>query len=95
MLKMIIFSGAFVAILLLTIIISAFVSKSRKLNKVAELIRELLPGLNCGQCGRKTCAKFAVDISKGKTIQRMTNFTPPHCAKRTSIYLCALRFKVF
>ena len=26
-----------------------------------------MPGLNCGKCGRKNCAKFALDISKGRT----------------------------
>lgn len=67
MVRMLVFCGVFAFILLVTILISVFVSKSRKLNKVAELVRELLPGLNCGQCGRKTCARFAIDISKGKT----------------------------
>ena len=64
---MILFAVAFAFVLLLTIIISIATSKSKKLNKMAELIRELLPGLNCSQCGRQSCARFAVDISKGRT----------------------------
>ena len=67
MLKMILLAAAFVLVLLITVIISIATSKSKKLNKMAELIRELLPGLNCGQCGRQSCARFAVDISKGRT----------------------------
>ncbi len=67
MIKVALVAVAFFVIILGIIVISIFTSKSRKLNKNAEIIRELLPGLNCGKCGRANCAKFAVDITKGKT----------------------------
>lgn len=57
----------FVLVILAIIIISVATAKNKKLNKNAEIIRELLPGLNCGKCGRQNCSKFAVDLSKGKT----------------------------
>lgn len=57
----------FVLIILAIVIISVATANNKKLNKNAEIIRELLPGLNCGKCGRQNCSKFAVDISKGKT----------------------------
>lgn len=67
MLKLAIIGIVFFVIVLGIIIISIFTSTGKKLNKNAETIRELLPGLNCAKCGRANCAKFALDISKGKT----------------------------
>lgn len=61
-----IFIGFFIVILTI-VLISILTAKNKKLNKNAEIIRELLPGLNCGKCGRANCSKFALDISKGKT----------------------------
>lgn len=67
MLKLAIISIGFFVVILGIIIISIMTSKGRKLNRNAEIIRELLPGLNCGKCGRAHCGKFALDITKGKT----------------------------
>ncbi len=35
-------------------------------------IVELLPGFNCGKCGRKDCAKFAEALVKGERIELCT-----------------------
>lgn len=67
MLKLALISIGFFVVILGIIVVSIFTRKNKKLNRNAEIIRELLPGLNCGKCGRKNCAKFAVDITKGKT----------------------------
>ncbi len=67
MLKLALIAIGFFVVVLGIITISIVTSKSKKLNKNAETIRELLPGLNCGKCGRSSCAKFAVAITKGKT----------------------------
>lgn len=67
MLKLALIAIGFFLIVIVIVIVSILMSTSRKLNKNAEIIRELLPGLNCGKCGRANCAKFAVDITKGKT----------------------------
>ena len=67
MLKVLLYCAAVFLILLITIIVSVATSKNKKLDKTSEVIRELLPGLNCGRCGRKLCANFAEDLAKGKT----------------------------
>lgn len=67
MIKFALIAVGFFVVVLCIIIVSILTSKSRKLNRNAEIIRELLPGLNCGKCGRPHCAKFALDITKGKT----------------------------
>lgn len=67
MLKIILYCAAVFLVLLITIIISVATSKNKKLDKTSEVIRELLPDLNCGRCGRKICAQFADDLAKGKT----------------------------
>lgn len=67
MIKLVLIAVGFVIVILMTVLISILTAKNKKLNKNAEIIRELLPGLNCGKCGRKNCSKFAVDLSKGKT----------------------------
>ena len=58
---------SFFVVILAVVLIAIFTCKSKKLNRNAEIVRELLPGLNCGKCGRKSCSLFAVDIVKGKT----------------------------
>ncbi len=64
-----------VVILIISIlIIIALIVAAHKLAKRGqknsndhEVLRELLPGINCKQCGRKNCAKFAKELSQGKT----------------------------
>ena len=67
MLKIIIYAVAMIVILLVTIIISAITCKNKKLSKTSEVLYELLPHLNCGECRREPCKAFAEDLSKGKT----------------------------
>ena len=67
MLKLALISIGFFVVVLGIIVVSIFTRKNKKLNRNAEIIRELLPWLNCGSCGRKNCARFAVEITKGKT----------------------------
>jgi Na+-translocating ferredoxin:NAD+ oxidoreductase RNF subunit RnfB len=67
MLKLIIYIVAVIVILIVTLMIAAITSKNKKLSKVSEVLYELLPNLNCGECGRTDCKQFAIDLSKGKT----------------------------
>ena len=62
MLKIIIYVASVLFILLLTIIIVVSTNKNKKLTKTEEVLRELLPGLDCGSCGRGSCANFAKDL---------------------------------
>lgn len=42
--------------------------RSSRKTDIAQVLTELMPAINCKQCGRKTCAKFAKDLSMGKTV---------------------------
>ncbi len=57
-----------VLLLLFIIAIVVFTSKNKKLNKTSQVIYELLPNLDCKECGRSSCMQFAEDLSKGKTM---------------------------
>ena len=59
MIQIIIYAVAIIVILLLTIIIASATSKNKKLNKTSEALYELLPHLDCGECGRVDCMNFA------------------------------------
>ena len=48
---------SFFVVVLAVVLIAIFTCKSKKLNRNAEIVRELLPGLNCGKCGRKSCSR--------------------------------------
>ncbi len=50
-----------------SIVVVVIASKAKKLSKTAEIIYELLPHLDCKQCGRENCISFASDLSTGKT----------------------------
>ena len=65
--KILIYAASVVVVLALTILIVVITSKTKKLNKTSEVLYELLPLLNCKECGRKDCAEFAEHLSKGKT----------------------------
>lgn len=67
MTKIIIYSAVVFVVLLITIIVAIATSKNKKLNKTSEVIRELLPNINCGSCGRPNCVMFAEDVEKGRT----------------------------
>lgn len=66
MFKIIIYAVSMVVILLVTIIVSVITCKNKKLNKTSEVLYELLPHLNCGECRRENCKLFAEDLSKGR-----------------------------
>lgn len=42
-------------------------NKNKNTDKNSEIINELLPGLNCKECGRNKCQEFSNDLVKGKT----------------------------
>lgn len=67
MVKIIIYCIALVLVLLLTVLICVFARKNKKLDKVSEVIYELLPNYNCKECGREDCIQFAEDLSRGRT----------------------------
>ena len=67
MLKIALYAVSVLVILIVTIIIVVVTNKNKKLNKTSEVIRELLPNINCGSCGRTTCVEFAEDVEKGNT----------------------------
>ena len=67
MIKIILYAVVVLSILLIVIAVAVANSKNKKLNKTAEVLRELLPNLDCGSCGRKNCAELAEDLAKGKT----------------------------
>lgn len=67
MLKIIIYTAIVLIVILTVVVISAITSKTKKLDKVSQVLYELLPNLNCKECGRQTCMQFAEDLSKGKT----------------------------
>lgn len=67
MVKVLIYSISICVILLFIIIMVVVTSKNKKLKKLPEVIYEVLPNLDCKQCGREDCKQFAIDLSKGKT----------------------------
>lgn len=59
------------SLLLIAVLIvgaSLLAKKSSRKTDISQVLAELLPGINCKQCGRKNCAKFAKDLSFGKTV---------------------------
>ena len=50
-----------------TIFIVKYANKHKKIDKNSSFLFELLPGLNCKECGRNDCKQFAEDLSNGKT----------------------------
>ena len=69
MLGMIIYVASVIAILVITISIVVSTCKKKKSDKDSEYLYNLMPQLNCKECGRPDCMKFAEDVSKGKLIQ--------------------------
>ena len=67
MLKIALYAVSVFIILLVTIIIVVATSKNKNLNKTSEVIRELLPNIDCGACGRSSCIEFAEDVERGNT----------------------------
>lgn len=67
MLKIIIYIVSVILLLTLIIAVVVVTSKNKSLSKESEVIYELLPNLNCKQCGRTDCRQFAEDLAKGKT----------------------------
>ena len=56
-----------VAVLGLVVLANSIAKKKSKNSTTAQVLTELMPGLNCKQCRRKTCEQFANDLSQGKT----------------------------
>ena len=67
MINIIVYAASAIALLLVVILISIAGNKNKKLDRTAEVLRELLPDLNCKRCGRRNCAEFASQLAKGKT----------------------------
>ena len=67
MLKIVIYVASVLIILAVIIAVAIVTSKNKRLNKMSELVYELLPNLDCKQCGRNSCMQFAEDLTKGKT----------------------------
>ena len=65
--KIILYSVSIFVVLLVILIVVFVTSKNKKLDKTSEVLRELLPNLDCGKCGRKDCMQFAEHLAKGKT----------------------------
>ncbi|MBR2390924.1 MAG: 4Fe-4S binding protein [Clostridia bacterium] len=65
--RIILYAASIALVLIITIIIVVATNKHKNLDKTSEVVRELLPGLDCGKCGRVDCQSFAVDMVKGKT----------------------------
>ena len=58
-----------VSVLLVAVLTIAIIAKFKykKIDKDSAFIANLLPDLNCKECGRNDCKQFAEDLSKGKT----------------------------
>ena len=67
MMKILLYGASIFVVLLVILIVVFITSKNKKLDKTSEVLRELLPNLDCGKCGRKDCVQFAEHLSKGKT----------------------------
>ncbi len=74
MMKIVLYAVSVMLVLINVIIVVVITNKNKKLDKTSEVIRELLPGLDCGKCGRTTCAQFAQDMVKGKTNMSVCSF---------------------
>ena len=63
----------FIYILIATLILAVLLTivymanRNKNTDKSSEIVHELLPGLNCKECGRNDCAQFAKDLMDGKT----------------------------
>lgn len=58
--------GVVVGIIALTLLISFFINKSKKLNSKEKFIHGLLPELDCGKCGCPNCEAFAKEVGDEK-----------------------------
>lgn len=54
--------GIVVVVIGLTLLISYFVNKARKLDSKEQFIHSLLPELDCGKCGYPTCEMFSKEV---------------------------------
>lgn len=62
--KILIIVGLVVFVVGLTLLISWQVSKQKKATPDVDYVENLLPGIDCGKCGNKTCRNFAAKICK-------------------------------
>ncbi len=67
MLKILIYVVSVLVLLAVIIAVVILTRKNKRLEKTSEIVYELLPNLDCKQCGRSGCMKFAEDLTKGKT----------------------------
>lgn len=63
-----VFVYIFLIVLFLGIIFAIvyIANKNKKSDKSSEIVAELLPGLNCKECGRADCPTFAQELMNGK-----------------------------
>lgn len=66
MLDIVIYSISVVLLLSFVVMIALIIHKNKKLEKTSEIVYELLPNLNCKQCGRSSCSQFAKELANGK-----------------------------
>ena len=66
MLGMVIYVLSVAAVLVITIFVVISTCKKKKIDKSSEYLYNLMPKLDCKECGRENCMKFADDVSKGK-----------------------------
>jgi len=67
MIKIVILVASILVIVGLYFWAHALAKRNYKRSSIPEVLNELMPDLNCKECGRKTCEKFANDLAMGKT----------------------------
>lgn len=65
--KLVIIIVSVLVVIGLIIIAIKMANKDAKNPNVTKVLTELMPGINCKQCGRNSCASFAKDLAQGKT----------------------------
>ncbi len=103
-----VFIAAVIAMALIGIILGAIIGVTAKLFKVKvdprmELVTELLPGVNCGGCGKAGCADFAKSVISGEnppgkcpvasreqisSIAKALGIETGNTAKKTAVVFC-------
>lgn len=67
MIKIIILVISIIAVVGLVVLANYIAKRNLKKSSIQQVLNELMPGLNCKQCGRKDCKEFAKDLALGKT----------------------------
>ena len=62
--KILIVVGITIVTIVLLLLLSFLVNKSKKLNSKENFIKSMLPGLDCGKCGYASCIDLSKEISE-------------------------------